>query len=55
MMGLLPELPIVTHSDFEKFEGDLEAGENILLAFVSTIQINFEYLITFIHLLEYVH
>jgi hypothetical protein len=35
-MGLLAELPIMVLSDFEKFEGDLEADENMSL--VSTIQ-----------------
>jgi hypothetical protein len=55
MMGLLTELPIMALSDFEKFEDDLVADENISLEFVSTIQTNFEYLITFIHLLEYVY
>jgi hypothetical protein len=29
IMGLLPELPIMALSVFEKFEGDLEADENI--------------------------
>jgi hypothetical protein len=55
MMGLLPELPIMVLSEFEKFEGDLSSNASISLAFVSTIQTNFEYLKTFIHFLEYVH
>jgi hypothetical protein len=53
MIGLLPELPIIALSNFEKFEGDLEADE--IISLVSTIQTNFKYCITFIHLLEYVH
>jgi hypothetical protein len=42
MMGLLPELPIMALAEFEKFDGDLASNANISLAFVSTIQTNFE-------------
>jgi hypothetical protein len=43
MMRLLPELPIMALSDFEKFENDFVANKNTSLAFVNTIQTNFEY------------